>query len=87
MNKAQWTKNCTRTFTRIDGGKTRVCGKEFTTTSFRLDWCDACMEAFIKTSLALSEAAAKYREEQRAAGRTKFAGQWTYDTTEKEATK
>ena len=64
MNQTQYTKNCTKTFTRIDGGRTRVCGKEFTTTSFRLDWCDACMEAFIKTSLALSKAAAKYREEQ-----------------------
>ena len=38
-----------------------------------------------KTNLALSAAAAKYREEQRAAGLTRLAGQWVYDTTDEVA--
>ncbi len=38
-----------------------------------------------KTNAALSAASAKYREEQRAAGLTRLAGQWVYDTTDEVA--
>jgi hypothetical protein len=77
-----WTKNCTKKYTRIDGGRLRTCGREFTTVVFRRDWCDQCVEASIKLSLEIKAAADRYREEQRAAGRAKVAGQWTYDTTD-----
>jgi hypothetical protein len=77
-------KNCTKTFARIEGGETRVCGKPFMTNNDRRDWCDDCVKSFIAKSVELKASIDRYREEQRAAGRVKFAGRWTYDVTESE---